>query len=307
MAASLFSVVPVRLYQLAISLQAEFTSGMTGYGTSIGEVAANIIQEYEEIETVADLVLKPISGFEAVTSPIMVIVCIIMMAYAVIKVFFANLKRGGILLIQIAVGSLYMFSIPRGGIDAFVQWMKQVIGVCLTAFLQATILIAGLLVFKEHALLGIGLMLSSSEITRIAGAFGLDTEHESEYHERSIYGTNCCPYRQGHSSGGEQVMLTLGSLFDGIGGFPLAAVNNGIVPLWASEIEPFPIAVTSKHFPQMLHLGDITKLNGAELPPVDIIAGGSPCQDLSIASGTRAGLAGARSGLLWSKYGSRRK
>ena len=65
MAASLFSVVPVRLYQLAISLQAEFTSGMTGYGTSIGEVAANIIQEYEEIETVADLVLKPIRIFEA--------------------------------------------------------------------------------------------------------------------------------------------------------------------------------------------------------------------------------------------------
>lgn len=92
-------------------------------------------------------------------------------------------------------------------------------------------------------------------------------------------------------------MLTLGSLFDGIGGFPLAAVNNGIVPLWASEIEPFPIAVTSTHFPQMLHLGDITKLNGAELPPVDIIAGGSPCQDLSVASGTRAGLSGARSGL----------
>ena len=72
MAASLFSVVPVRLYQLAISLQAEFTSGMTGYGTSIGGVAANIIQEYEEIETVADLVMKPISGFEAVTSAIMV-------------------------------------------------------------------------------------------------------------------------------------------------------------------------------------------------------------------------------------------
>ena len=91
-------------------------------------------------------------------------------------------------------------------------------------------------------------------------------------------------------------MLTLGSLFDGIGGFPLTAVNNSIVPLWASEIEPFPIAVTSKHFPQMLHLGDITKLNGAELLPVDIIAGGSPCQDLSVA-GARAGLAGARSGL----------
>ena len=89
-------------------------------------------------------------------------------------------------------------------------------------------------------------------------------------------------------------MLTLGSLFDGIGGFPLAAVRNGIVPVWASEIEPFPIRVTQKHFPDIIHVGDITKLNGAELPPVDIICGG--CQDLSVA-GPRSGLAGARSGL----------
>ena len=91
-------------------------------------------------------------------------------------------------------------------------------------------------------------------------------------------------------------MLTMGSLFDGIGGFPLAAVRNGIVPLWASEIEAFPIEVTKYHFPDMIHVGDITKLNGAYLPPVDIICGGSPCQDLSVA-GARAGLAGARSGL----------
>ena len=62
-------------------------------------------------------------------------------------------------------------------------------------------------------------------------------------------------------------MLTMGSLFDGIGGFPLAAVRNGIVPVWASEIEPFPIRVTQKHFPDMIHVGDITKLNGAKLPP----------------------------------------
>ena len=74
-------------------------------------------------------------------------------------------------------------------------------------------------------------------------------------------------------------MPTLGSLFDGIGGFPLAAVRNGIEPVWASEIEAFPIEVTRKRFPSMLHVGDITKLNGAELPPVDIITGGSPCQD----------------------------
>ena len=87
----------------------------------------------------------------------MILFCIIMMAYAVIKVFFANLKRGGILLIQIAVGSLYMFSVPRGYTDGFVQWCKQIIGLCLTAFLQATILVAGLMVFKDHALLGLGL------------------------------------------------------------------------------------------------------------------------------------------------------
>ena len=88
----------------------------------------------------------------------------------------------------------------------------------------------------------------------------------------------------------------MGSLFDGIGGFPLAAVHNGIVPMWASEIEAFPIEVTRLRFPDMIHVDDITKLNGAELPPVDIICGGSPCQDLSVA-GVRAGLAGDRSGL----------
>ena len=71
-------------------------------------------------------------------------------------------------------------------------------------------------------------------------------------------------------------MPTMGSLFDGIGGFPLAAIHNGITPLWASEIEPFPIEVTRLRFPDMLHVGDITKLNGADLPPVDIITGTLP-------------------------------
>ena len=89
----------------------------------------------------------------------------------------------------------------------------------------------------------------------------------------------------------------MGSLFDGIGGFPLAARHNGVIPLWVSEIEPFPIRVTQQRLPGMLHYGDITKLDGAMLPPVDIICGGSPCQDLSVA-GARAGLAGERSGLI---------
>ena len=105
----------------------------------------------------------------------MLLFAMILMAYAVIKVFFSNLKRGGILLIQIAVGSLYMFSIPRGYTDGFTQWCKQVIGLCLSAFLQATILVAGLKVFSDKALLGLGLMLAAGEVPRIAGAFGLDT------------------------------------------------------------------------------------------------------------------------------------
>ncbi len=90
--------------------------------------------------------------------------------------------------------------------------------------------------------------------------------------------------------------LTLGSLFDGLGGWQLAALHNGVRPVWSSEIEAFPMAVTKKHFPETLQLGDITKLDGATLPPVDIICAGSPCQDLSVA-GKRKGLEGERSGL----------
>lgn len=177
LAVSLFTQVPVKLYALAVSLQADLTAGITRYGTrSIGDVASDIMQEFNAVESLTDLTTSgPFLGFGSITSGIMILFCIILMAYAVIKVFFANLKRGGILLIQIAVGSLYMFSVPRGYGDGFIQWCKQVIGLCLTAFLQATILVAGLMVFKDHALLGLGLMLSAGEIPRIAGAFGLDT------------------------------------------------------------------------------------------------------------------------------------
>ena len=175
MAVSLFTVVPVRLYELSVTLQGQLTAGITGYGASIGDVASDIMQEFSAVESLTDLTSGPFLGFGSITSGIMILFCIILMAYAIIKVFFANLKRGGILLIQIAVGSLYMFSVPRGYTDGFVQWCKQIIGLCLTAFLQATILIAGLMVFKDHALLGLGLVLSAGEIPRIAGAFGLDT------------------------------------------------------------------------------------------------------------------------------------
>lgn len=174
-AVSLFSTLPVRLYELSVTLQGTFAAGLTGYGSSIGEVGKQILTELGEAETLGDVMSTTSLGLTVLTSPIMFLFCVILMAYAVIKVFFANLKRGGILLIQIAVGSLYMFSIPRGYGDAFVQWCKQVIGLCLTAFLQSTILIAGLMVFRENALLGLGLMLSANEVPRIAGTFGLDT------------------------------------------------------------------------------------------------------------------------------------
>ena len=172
MAVSLFSVVPVRLYALAVSLQGTLTAGLAGVG-DIGALGTDLIDAF----TTSDGLIEGIGDMSVgnITNPIMLIFCVIAMAYAVIKVFFSNIKRGGILLIQIAVGSLYMFSVPRGYIDGFTQWCKQVIGLCLTAFLQATILVAGLLVFKDNLLLGLGLMLSANEVPRIAGTFGLDT------------------------------------------------------------------------------------------------------------------------------------
>ena len=93
-------------------------------------------------------------------------------------------------------------------------------------------------------------------------------------------------------------MLTIGSLFDGIGVFPLAARLNGIEPVWASEIMKAPVSITKRHFPEMLHLGDITQLRGEKVPPVDIITFGSPCQNLS-QIGNRTGLARVKSNLFF--------
>ena len=104
----------------------------------------------------------------------------------------------------------------------------------------------------------------------------------------------------------EQNKLTLGSLFDGSGGFPLGGLLSGITPVWASEIEPFPIRVTTKRMPFMKHYGDVSKMDGADVEPVDIITFGSPCQDMSIA-GRREGLDGSRSSLYSKLAGPERK
>lgn len=161
MAVSLFTVLPIELYKFCISLQVQMTSGMaTLVGSeSIGDSATSILGILAEMSW----------------GIILAIFILIMMGYSIIKVFFANLKRGGILLITIAVGSLYMFGIVRGYSDGFIQWCKQVAGLCLTAFLQSVILIAGLGVMRSNVLMGIGLILAASEIPRIAGQFGLDT------------------------------------------------------------------------------------------------------------------------------------
>ena len=147
--------------------------GRTAY--QLRGIGPSLFERFQDVDGLDAVVQAGLLGISVLTGPIMGLFCIILMVYAVVKVFFANLKRGGILLIQIAVGSLYMFSVPRGYLDGFTQWMKQIIALCLTAFLQSTILVAGLMVFRENALMGLGLMLSAGEVPRIAGVFGLDT------------------------------------------------------------------------------------------------------------------------------------
>ena len=176
LAVSMFTTVPVELYKLSVSLQGSFTAGLTGLGKDIGSVASDIISSLRDAGTWQDAASSGVlGGLSGITNPVVMIFILILMGYATIKVFFSNLKRGGILVIQIAVGSLYMISVPRGYLDGFVGWCKQVIALCLTAFLQSIVLIAGLMVIKDHALLGLGLMLSANEIPRIAGQFGLET------------------------------------------------------------------------------------------------------------------------------------
>ena len=163
-AVSLFSHLPVVLYREAVSLEGSLTAAIAGI--SMQNSSQGIAQAaLESIHVLENLALGAVVG----------IFCLFMMGYTIFKVFFANLKRGGILLIMIAVGSLYMFSVPRGYLDGFTGWCKQVIALCLTTFLQSAILIAGLMVLREELLLGLGLMLSAGEIPRIAGNFGLET------------------------------------------------------------------------------------------------------------------------------------
>ena len=166
-ACSLIGVVPVELYKFCISLQNTFSKDLSSImaGQQSLDLAGQSTSVLEGSFAVAN----------QVSFGLLNLLCMIAFAYCVIKIFFANIKRGGILLIQMAVGSLYMFSIPRGYTDGFNQWIKQIAALCLTAFMQTTLLFLGLLTFPGNMLLGLGIMLSANEVPRIAQQFGLDS------------------------------------------------------------------------------------------------------------------------------------
>lgn len=166
-ACSLIGVLPVELYKFCITLQNTFAHDLTvmfagGQSLSLSGQSTSVL-----VGSFA------VSG--NVTIRLFNILALIAFAYCVVKIFFQNIKRGGILLVQMAVGSLYMFSVPRGYTDGFYQWCKQVIALCLTAFMQTTLLFLGLMTFPGNMLLGLGIMLAANEVPRIAQQFGLDS------------------------------------------------------------------------------------------------------------------------------------
>lgn len=163
LAVSLFADIPVRLYNFCLTVQGTFSGELAGVmgsymsSRAISELANEALLVLSGGETLLDLLFMTALG------------------YCVVKIFFANIKRSGILLIQIAVGSLYMFGMPKGYTDGFFSWCKQVIALCLTAFLQMTVMYLGLMTWKTNILLGLGVMLAANEVPRIAQSFGLDT------------------------------------------------------------------------------------------------------------------------------------
>ena len=161
-AANLVTQVPQRLYTFCTTMQGTFAADLIrSYAStapsSVAEAAKYVTEQLNENQSLSNLLLMILFG------------------YCTVKVVLANIKRGGILLCQIAVGSMYLFSVPRGFTDGFIGWCKQVIATCLTAFLQTTILYLGLMTFDTHPILALGICLSANEVPRVAQVFGLDT------------------------------------------------------------------------------------------------------------------------------------
>ncbi len=175
MAVNLFTILPIKLLEFTIAIQSKLIIGLIDYE----------IVEIFSMQDDGSFGLQ-IPGI----SPIIMLIFIIAVMISIGSVFFANLKRGGILLVMICMGSLYMFSIPRGYADNFEAWFKQVIALCITAFMQTTLLLLGLLLLKESGVVifgGIGLMLTAKEVPRIAQQYGLDTTVKSNL-SGTLYG-----------------------------------------------------------------------------------------------------------------------
>lgn len=163
-ATSLFTIVPVALYKACSDLQTTF----------IAELSRQFMDTDLSMSSAA---MKAIGyvGMQYKEKLLLGFVMLLLFIFCIAKVFLANIKRGGILLIQIAVGTLHLFSLPRGINEGFYSWCKQVIALCFTAFLQTTLLYMGLVTFCEYPLIGIGVMLSACEVPKITKMFGLDT------------------------------------------------------------------------------------------------------------------------------------
>ena len=152
LAVNLFTTVPVELFRFSVNLQNTFAKDLAneaiGMNLNIQHLALDVLAIYQ----------TPVIGQHNVLLNLLILICL---GYCVIKCFFANIKRGGILLTQIAVGSLYLFSLPRGMTEGFTGWCKQIVALCFTTFMQTTLLMMGLITMQSHPLLGLGVMLSA--------------------------------------------------------------------------------------------------------------------------------------------------
>ena len=167
LAVNLFTKVPVELYRFCVNLQ----------NTFVGDLAQRVIITNLDFEEAARMALRmyPPTNLIVNNASLLSLLILICFGYCIVKCFFSNVKRGGILLTQIAVGSLHMFSLPRGYTEGFTGWCKQIIAICFTTFMQNTLLFMGLITLQTHPMLGLGVMLAANEVPRIAQQFGLDT------------------------------------------------------------------------------------------------------------------------------------
>ena len=167
LAVNLFTTVPVELFRFSVNLQNTFVKDLANEA-----IGMNLDVQYWAHQSLG--LFNPASAGLS-SNVLLELLMIICLGYCVIKCFFSNIKRGGILLTQIAVGSFYLFSLPRGMTEGFTGWCKQIVALCFTTFMQTTLLMMGLITMQSHALLGLGVMLAANEVPRIAQHFGLDT------------------------------------------------------------------------------------------------------------------------------------